>query len=88
MSEPKYRRYPVAPLLNIVGQLSSRQVEGRFGIHHTTVNRWRKQPDTLIIEWDADKYAIKLGKHPCELWDDWFELDKPMRRVRGHRQLA
>jgi hypothetical protein len=88
MTAPKYRRYPVAPLVNVVAGLTIREAETRFGVHHTTIQRWRSKPDTLIIEWEADKYAVKVGMHPSELWDDWFNIEAPPRRVRGRRQLA
>ena len=86
MTAAKHRRYPVAPLLHAIADLSSRQVEKQFGIHNTTVNRWRIKPDTLIVEWDADKYAIKMGKHPSELWDDWFDLGAPIKPWRKLKQ--
>jgi hypothetical protein len=78
MTAAKYRRYPVAPLLHCLEGLSNRQVHARFKIHWTTIQRWRTKPDTLIIEWDADKYAVMMGKHPSEVWDDWFDVNAPI----------
>jgi len=82
MTAAKHRRYPVAPLLHCIEGLSNRQVHARFDIHWTTIQRWRSNPDTLIIEWDADRYAVTLGKHPSELWTDWFEIDTPIKPWR------
>jgi hypothetical protein len=30
------------------------------------------EPDYMIRESTADKYAVKLGYHPMVIWDDWF----------------
>ena len=42
-----------------------------------TVYQWI-QHDTQISEWAADRYAVKLGMHPSQLWDDWFALEKEL----------
>ena len=38
-----------------------------------TLYKWM-QNDVKISEWAADRYAIKLGLHPSEIWTDWFDL--------------
>lgn len=38
-----------------------------------TLYKWI-QNDVQISEWAADKYAIKLGLHPSEIWTDWFDV--------------
>jgi hypothetical protein len=38
-----------------------------------TVYKWI-QNDVQISEWAADRYAIKLGLHPSEVWTDWFDV--------------
>jgi len=86
MTEPKYLRYPVKPLLHLFAELSNRQVSAVTGLHHSTIQRWRNDPDTLITEWEADHYAVKLGKHPSELWETWFEIDAPGTPIRGRRK--
>ena len=43
----------------------------RMGVSIAVVKRL-VQPDYLIRESTADKYAIKLGYHPMTIWDDWF----------------
>ena len=40
----------------------------------STVYKWF-QNDTMITQWAADRYAIKLGMHPSEVWLDWFALE-------------
>ena len=86
MTAPKHRRYPVAPLLHSFGELSNREVERRTGIHYTTIQRWRNDPGILITEWEADRYAVKLGKHPSEFWPDWFDIEAGS--IRGRRKIA
>jgi hypothetical protein len=78
MTVAQLRRYPVTPLLDIIGTASSRVAEQQYGIHHTTVNRWRNKPETVITEWDADRYAVAMGKHPGELWHNWFDVNTPI----------
>ncbi len=37
-------------------------------LHRVLASRW--------LRWDiADRVAIALGHHPCELWPDWFDLN-------------
>ena len=43
-----------------------------FGVTRSTILRWRN-PKTMLNQYDADHYAIKLGKHPSEIWTDWFD---------------
>lgn len=40
----------------------------------STVYKWF-QNDTMISQWAADRYAVKLGLHPSEVWADWFALE-------------
>lgn len=88
MTTAQLRRYPVEPLLHVFGNIPSREVQRLFGISYTTVVRWRNKPDTVITEWDADRYAVAMGKHPGELWADWFDVDtpiKPWRKLNARR---
>lgn len=67
-------RYPTAPLLATFTNLTASEVAVKFGVNRTTVIRWRN-PKTTLNQWDADRYAIMLGKHPGEIWPDWFDID-------------
>jgi hypothetical protein len=29
----------------------------------------------MLTQWSADRYAVKLGMHPSEVWRDWFALE-------------
>jgi len=28
-------------------------------------------------QWQADRYAVSIGLHPCEVWPEWFESVAP-----------
>jgi lambda repressor-like predicted transcriptional regulator len=44
-----------------------------IGLPKRTLHRVLASPR---LRWDiADRVAIALGHHPCELWPDWFDLD-------------
>jgi plasmid maintenance system antidote protein VapI len=43
-----------------------------FGLERATIVRWRNQ-DCKLTEYMADRYAIMLGKHPFEIWPEWFD---------------
>ncbi len=43
-----------------------------LGVSRTTVSGWRNKGRGLTI-WQADKYAIKLGMHPQQIWTDWYD---------------
>ena len=68
-------RYPTAPLLAEFADLSAAQIAGRFGVHRSQIVRWRRTGATLN-QWDADRYAVMIGKHPGEIWHDWFDVAK------------
>lgn len=86
MTAPKYRRYPVAPLLKALGDMTGNQVKQTLGVHQTTFVGWQKKPDIGIVEWDADRYAVALGKHPSEIWDDWFDIYSPIPPTKKVKQ--
>ncbi len=48
-------------------------IAGQLGVTRTRVQQWRKG-ETRFDPYQADKFAIKLGKHPSEIWTDWFDL--------------
>lgn len=45
-----------------------------FGLSRSTIYKWQQRKIMLSV-WQADKYAIKIGLHPSEVWHDWFELE-------------
>jgi len=67
-------RYPTAPLLATFANLTAAEVAIQFGVDRGTIVRWRN-PKATFNQWDADRYAIQIGKHPGEIWPDWFDID-------------
>ena len=43
-----------------------------LGVDRSSIFRWRTD-ETMLDIWQADKYAIRLGLHPSEIWLDWYE---------------
>lgn len=44
-----------------------------FGVTRTTIQRWKNDKESALTIWQADKYAIKIGMHPQEIWTDWYD---------------
>lgn len=40
----------------------------------STISNWCEN-DIMFSQWAADRYAVKLGLHPSEVWLDWFALE-------------
>lgn len=47
-------------------------IEEALKVGRKTVIRWRNH-DCMLNERRADEYAIKIGKHPFEIWPEWFD---------------
>lgn len=45
----------------------------RLGTNRATVQRWRTG-NIILNPYVADRYAIKLGKHPSQIWPEWFNM--------------
>lgn len=41
------------------------------GVSRRTLTRWVK--DGVPVEY-ADRMAVALGRHVCEIWPNWFDL--------------
>jgi hypothetical protein len=68
-------KYHARPLIEqFHPHTSARQLAQLFQVHPGTIQRWRN-PHTTLTQWEADRYAIRLGKHPSEIWADWFDID-------------
>ena len=66
-------KYPARPLLEQFPNSSARQLAHIFHVHPGTIQRWRN-PTTTLTQWEADRHAIQLGKHPSEIWTNWFDI--------------
>jgi hypothetical protein len=66
-------RYPAHQLIKLFpANTWAAQIAETFNVNRSTIGRWNK-PETTLTQWEADRYAIKLGKHPSEIWADWFD---------------
>jgi DNA invertase Pin-like site-specific DNA recombinase len=77
MMSRKYdvRTFPARELVRRFDQNASViTIASALETKRSTVYKWFKN-DTMITQWAADRYAVKLGLHPCEVWDDWFALE-------------
>lgn len=63
------RRYDLQPLLEHTG-LTRRQLQTELQISWTTLIRL--EHDGLTDE-AADRYAIRLGHYPWQIWPTWFD---------------
>ena len=70
IAQPKYLAHQ---LLKHHPHSSARQLAHIFQVHPGTIQRWRN-PTTTLTQWEADRYAIRLGKHPSEIWTNWFDI--------------
>lgn len=49
----------------------ARVIAERADVDYSTVCRWQRR-GWLSVE-QADRAAIRLGTHPCFIWEHWFE---------------
>ena len=71
--ERKQLKYPAVNLLNTFSlDTKDTDMANMLGISRSCVVQWRKRK-TEICEYKADKYAIKLGFHPFEVWNTWLD---------------
>lgn len=70
---PSKLRLPIRPLLDWVVRTESTEM-----VHPRALWKWLADPDgTMDVYW-ADRYAIKLGSHPAEIWGMDFYADIPV----------
>lgn len=44
-----------------------------LGVHRSTVYRWRTGKQNMLNAYIADRLAMRLGKHPAQLWGNlWW----------------
>jgi len=59
-------RWPIQPLAALIAG----SVKETFGIDAETLRRYRTHG---IPESVADRWAVRLGRHPAEVWPGWIE---------------
>lgn len=62
-------RVSLDPLL--VFEASFKALARRLGIERSTLYVYQERG---VPVHSADRLAVKLGKHPCEIWDDWYDV--------------
>ena len=75
MKDPQYdRKYLATEIIKSFGpDTTNTNVAEILGIGRSTVYKWIER-QIRFNAYEADRYAIKLGLHPCEIWDDWFTM--------------
>ena len=70
---PPQPKYPAHQLIQLFPpDMWAHQIADACNVSRATVQRWRN-PTTLLTQWQADRHAIQLGKHPSEIWANWFD---------------
>lgn len=45
-----------------------------LGVSRRAVNRWRNDRDYRLHAYAADRYAIRVGVHPSQVWPEWWQV--------------
>ena len=65
--------YPASELLKLFPDDAWASTIGEhLGVGRAAIQTWR-EGNTYLDQWRADKYACLLGKHPSEIWSNWFD---------------
>lgn len=51
---------------------TAQNIGDALGVKRSTIERWRWSKCHLEYE-RADEMAVRIGLHPCEIWQNWFE---------------
>ena len=66
--------YPASALLKLFPEDTWASTIGEhLGVGRAAIQTWR-EGNTYLDQWRADKYACLLGKHPSEIWSNWFDV--------------
>ena len=76
---PKFKVwFPAENLLDMFykdhSSYGTKEFCNRIGIDGTRLSMI-SEPGYLLGETTADRYAIKCGRHPSEIWPDWFDYE-------------
>lgn len=63
------RPFPLGPLLTIATEPTLTRLALRVGASGATIHRAAVEGCTVR---QADHWAVALGHHPAEVWDDWY----------------
>jgi hypothetical protein len=66
-------RYPATKLLEqFEDNAWASTIASHLKVGRGAIQTWR-EGNTYLDQWRADKYACLLGKHPSEIWANWFD---------------
>lgn len=53
-------------------EMTAQTISEVLGVLPSTIERWRCTTCNLEFK-RADEMAVRIGLHPCEIWDNWFD---------------
>ena len=68
---PPVAHLPFAALEAAAGRENLLVLAAALGSDTATLYRYRNQGVPVFT---ADRLAVKLGMHPCQVWPDWYEI--------------
>lgn len=68
---PPVVRLPFAALEAAAGRENLLVLAAALGSDTATLYRYRNQGVPVFT---ADRLAVKLGMHPCQVWPDWYQV--------------
>jgi DNA-binding XRE family transcriptional regulator len=69
----RHRCFPAAEILKMWSPETLAPVIAEIlGVNKSSIFRWETEK-TMLDVWQADKYAVRLGLHPSQIWTDWYD---------------
>jgi hypothetical protein len=66
--------YPAKELLRFFpAEAHAAEIAEALNSNRATVQRWRGR-NIMLDERRADRYACAMGRHPFEVWPNWFDV--------------
>lgn len=80
VARPRAHRFPFDPVLDLVGGTLTDDVIAHLGVPASTIRQLAGRGLTAHV---ADLLATRLGRHPADLWPDWWDhVDDDTRHLR------
>lgn len=77
------------------GRALRRAIERRYGNMLNAARAHDIDPSQLTAVcsemhafYAADRWSIRFGFHPCEIWPDWFQIEDPQTDTEGDTDAA
>jgi hypothetical protein len=75
---PVSRWFPAGPALAVLDKMrvdtTTTGLADQLGLDRRTVQRLATR--RRLRSDAADRIAVALGRHPCEIWPDWFDRSR------------